>query len=55
MEHLERLTAKLPFIDFYNTTFPTAEMKITVAKLYAEVMKFLDNAVTYYHGGRLGL
>lgn len=55
MDQLDKLAAKLPVIDFYNTTFPTARMKVTVAKLYAEVMSFLDNAVSYFHGGRLGL
>lgn len=54
MEHLDKLSAKLPVIDFYNSTFPTAQMKLTVSKLYAEVMSFLDIALSYYHGGRLG-
>ncbi|KAG8167435.1 hypothetical protein KVR01_003124 [Diaporthe batatas] len=53
MEHLDKLSAKLPVIDFYNTTFPTAQMKFTISKVYAEVMGFFDNALTYYHGGRL--
>lgn len=55
MEHLVKLAAKLPVIDFYNTTFPTPKMKVTIANLYSEVMNFLDNALSYYHGGRLGL
>lgn len=54
MEHMDKLAAKLPVIDFYNTRFPTAKMKRTVSKLYAEVMSFFDNALSYYHGGRLG-
>ncbi|KAG6353257.1 hypothetical protein INS49_007556 [Diaporthe citri] len=53
MEHLDKLAAKLPVVDFYNNTFPTAKMKLTVSKLYAEVMSFFDNALSYYHGGRL--
>lgn len=54
MEHLDKLAAKLPVIDFYNSTFPTPMMKLTISKLYAEVMGFFDNALSFYHGGRLG-
>lgn len=54
MEQLDNLASKLPVIDFYDTTFPTSQMKFTISKVYAEVMGFLDNALSYYRGGRLG-
>ncbi|KAL1877962.1 hypothetical protein Daus18300_002316 [Diaporthe australafricana] len=53
MESLDKLSAKLPVIEFYNTTFPTGEMKLVVARIYAAVMGLLDEALNYHRNSRL--
>lgn len=54
MEFLDKLSAKLPVVEFYNDTFPTGEMKLIVAKIYAAVMGLLDEALNYHRNNRLG-
>lgn len=54
IESLHKVSAKLPVIEFYNTTFPTGEMKLAVARIYAEVMGLLDEALSYHRNSRLG-
>lgn len=54
MESLDKVSAKLPVIEFYNTTFPTGEMKLAVARIYADVMGLLDEALNYHRNSRLG-
>jgi hypothetical protein len=54
LTYFDALSAKLPLVEFYRTTFPTNAMKLVVANLYAEVTKLLDEALIYYRSGRLG-
>lgn len=54
MESLDKLSAKLPVVEFYNETFPTGEIKLIVAKIYAGVMGLLDEALNYHRNNRLG-
>jgi hypothetical protein len=52
--YLHSLGHLLPLVQFYKETFPTDRMKLAVAKIYAGVMKLLDEALVYYRSGRLG-
>lgn len=54
-DFLEKLTNKLPILDFYRTIFPTNDMKTTVAALYVAIIVFLEQAARYYCTGRLGM
>lgn len=51
--HIDELAARLPLTEFYRTTFPTKEIKRAAAEVFAEVTKFLDEALVYYRSRRL--
>lgn len=54
VEYLDELSASLPLVNLYETIFPTPRMKNAVSRVYASVMKFLDEALYHYHRNRLG-
>ena len=51
--HVEGLKAVLPFVGFYETVFPTNQMKMAIAQMYTKVLAFLEEALLYYRSGRL--
>lgn len=55
LEYIKTLGSQLPLMDFYSNVFPTNEMKECVAKIFVAVMKLLDEAVSYYRGGKLSM
>lgn len=50
---IESISQRLPVASFYETVFPTNAMKACVARIYARVMKILDEALVYFRGWRL--
>lgn len=54
-EFIERVTAQLPLVEFYESHFPTNAMKTTASALYVEVITFLEAAARYYCTGRFSM
>jgi hypothetical protein len=55
ISYIQTLSAQLPLVDFYKTIFPTNPMKMSVARIYVQIMSLLDEALAYYRGGRLSM
>ena len=53
LSHIESISQRLPLADFYEKTFPTNDMKAAVARLYAHIMKILDEALIFYRAWKL--
>ncbi|KAK3985454.1 hypothetical protein QBC44DRAFT_299081 [Cladorrhinum sp. PSN332] len=52
-ELIKSISQRLPVAEFYKTVFPTNSMKAAVARIYACIMKILDEALVYFRGWRL--
>ncbi len=52
LSHIETISQQLPLAEFYETVFPTNDMKLYVARLYGHIMKTLDEALLYYRDWR---
>lgn len=53
LAHIEKLSNKLPIIDFYSTLFPTNRVKTSVVSIYVEILRLLDEAIVYYQKNHL--
>ncbi|CUS12299.1 unnamed protein product [Tuber aestivum] len=50
---LTRISGYLPQADLLSIMYPSDEMRIGVATLYAHIISFLQRATSWYRGGRL--
>ncbi|MCJ1285064.1 60S ribosomal protein L28 [Xylographa opegraphella] len=54
LDYFDQFHQCLPDIRSYGDLFPTSEMKILLATIYADVLTLLEHAASYYALGRLG-
>ncbi|MCJ1415102.1 60S ribosomal protein L28 [Xylographa parallela] len=54
LDYFDQFQQCLPDIRSYGDLFPTSEMKILLATIYADVLTLLEHAASYYALGRLG-
>ncbi|KAK0616617.1 hypothetical protein B0T14DRAFT_250330 [Immersiella caudata] len=50
---IESISQRLPMTEFYKTIFPSNAIKASVARIYAHMVKILDEALVYFRGWRL--
>ena len=55
LDYFEQFHQSLPDIRSYGELFPTSEMKILLATIYADVLNLLEHAASYYALGRLSI
>lgn len=53
LAYIEKLSFKLPIIDFYGKVSPTNGMKLRVASMYVEILNLLNEAIIYYRKDHL--
>ena len=53
LAYIESIGPRLPLMEFYKTVFPTDALKASVARLYVNIMRLLDEAIVYYRSWRL--
>ncbi|MCJ1474955.1 hypothetical protein MMC13_003615 [Lambiella insularis] len=54
LDYFDKFHQCLPDLRAYGDLFPTSEMKILLATIYADVLSLLEHAASYYALGRLG-
>ncbi|KAK0643995.1 hypothetical protein B0T16DRAFT_392430 [Cercophora newfieldiana] len=50
---IDTISQRLPITEFYKTIFPSNAIKASVARIYAHMVKILDEALVYFRGWRL--
>jgi hypothetical protein len=45
---IQKLSARLPIVDFYSKVFPSNGMKIVVVSIYVEILNLLNEVIVYY-------
>ncbi|KAK5656930.1 hypothetical protein OQA88_3452 [Cercophora sp. LCS_1] len=50
---IDSISQRLPMAEFYKTIFPSNAIKASVARIYAHMVKILDEALVYFRSWRL--
>jgi hypothetical protein len=51
--YIQKLSARLPIVDFYSKVFPSNGMKIVVVSIYVEILNLLNEAIVYFRSNHL--
>ena len=53
LAYIQRLSVRLPIVDFYGKVFPSNGMKLVVVSIYVEILNLLNEATVYYRSNHL--
>ncbi|KAJ4301946.1 hypothetical protein N0V90_004042 [Kalmusia sp. IMI 367209] len=53
LAYIQKLSVRLPIVDFYSKVFPSSGMKILVVSIYVEILNLLNEAIVYYRSNHL--
>lgn len=53
LAYIQKLSSRLPIVDFYGKVFPSNGMKILVVSIYVEILNLLNEAIVYYRSNHL--